>query len=292
MTAAADLAPGTLVQHWKGGLYRVEALAVREADLAADVVYRPLADPQRRAWTRPLASFVEPVAGLDGETRPRFVPVPLPDDRALRAACAALRLPSPLVDQALARYAEPQRHYHASWHVHDVFARAAARGLALSRAQALALLWHDAVYVAGAAAGSNEALSALLLRQCAASVDGPDAPSADELEAACAMIADTAGHRASSAASAEVIALDLATLADASPRFEVWTELVWLEYRHLFAAEADPKAAFLARRLRVLQGLLEGVRDAGMPEGFVAAYAANVARLARRIGDRGTVSPS
>lgn len=284
MIAPPELVPGALFQHWKGGLYRVEALAVREADGTPEVVYRPLSDPARRAWTRPLAGFVETVAGADGEARPRFVAVPLADDGALRATCAALRVPAPLVEQALARYAEPQRHYHASWHVHDLFARAAARGLALSRAQALALLWHDAVYVAGAAAGANESMSALLLRQCAATNAGPDAPDARELDAACAMIADTAGHRPSVAGSETVIELDLATLADPSPRFEVWTELVWLEYRHLFVAEGDPKAAFLARRLRVLAALRDEVKGAAMPEGFVAAFSANLERFARRIG--------
>ncbi|RPH41877.1 MAG: DUF1653 domain-containing protein [Burkholderiales bacterium] len=276
---AVDLPPGTLAQHWKGGLYRVEALAVRESDGATDVVYRPLADPARRAWTRPLASFVEPVTGLDGERRPRFVPIPLPDDRALRATAAAAGIEADLVDATLARYAEPQRHYHASWHVHDVFARAAARGLVLGRAQILALLFHDAVYVAGAEPGSNEALSALLLRQAA---HGRALP-ADEVDRACEMIRDTAGHRPGSRESETVIALDLATLADAPARFDAWTELVWLEYRHLFSAQPEPRRAFLERRLRVLGALREVTRSQSMPDGFDAAFASNLERLARRM---------
>jgi len=277
---AADLVPGTLVQHWKGGLYRIEALAVREADGQADVVYRPLADPARRAWTRPLHAFVETVSTLDGDSRPRFVPVPLPDDGALRAAAATAGIGADLVDATLARYAEPQRHYHASWHVHDVFARAAARGLALTRAQVLALLFHDAVYVAGADAGSNEALSALLLRQAAHG--RADLPG-DEVEHACAMIRDTAGHQPGSAESEVVIALDLATLGDPPVRFDTWTELVWLEYRHLFAGEADPRRAFIERRVRVLGALLQARRGQSVHEAtFDAAFAANVARLARR----------
>jgi predicted metal-dependent HD superfamily phosphohydrolase len=280
---AADLAPGTLVQHWKGGLYRIEALAVREADGQADVVYRPLADPARRAWTRPLDSFVETVSALNGDLRPRFVPVPLPDDQALRAAAATAGIGADLVDATLARYAEPQRHYHASWHVHDVFARAAARGLSLTRAQVLALLFHDAIYVAGAKAGSNEALSALLLRQAAYErADLPD----NEVERACAMICDTAGHVPSSAESAVVIALDLATLGDPPARFDTWTELVWLEYRHLFAGEADPRRAFIARRVRVLDALQQAMRGRPVHEpafdaAFDAAFASNVERLAR-----------
>ena len=276
---AADLAPGTLVQHWKGGLYRIDALAVREADGQVDVVYRPLADPARRAWTRPLASFVETVSAPDGEPRPRFVPVPLPDDRALRAATAMAGIDADLVDATLARYAEPQRHYHASWHVHDVFARAAARGLPLTRAQVLALLFHDAVYVAGAQAGSNEALSALLLRQAThARANLPD----DEVERACAMIHDTAGHRPGSAESEVVIALDLATLGDPPVRFDTWTELVWLEYRHLFAGETDPRRAFIERRVRVLGALQRAKRGQSiLDDGFDAAFAANLDRLAR-----------
>jgi predicted metal-dependent HD superfamily phosphohydrolase len=94
-----------------------------------------------------------------------------------------------------------------------VFARAAARGLALARAQVLALLCHDAVYVAGAQAGRNEALSALLLRQAAHELS--DLPG-DEVERACAMIRDTVGYRPGSADSEVVIALDLATPAFAA----------------------------------------------------------------------------
>jgi predicted metal-dependent HD superfamily phosphohydrolase len=273
------LEPGRLAQHWKGGLYRIQTLAVREADGEPEVVYRPLADPAQRAWTRPLASFLEPVTGLDGETRPRFMPIALPDDRALRAAAAAAGIDADIVDATLARYAEPQRHYHASWHVHDVFARAAALGLALTRAQVLALLFHDAVYVAGADAGSNEALSALLLRQAA---HGRERLSADEVGRACAMIRDTAGHVPGSPESQTVIALDLATLADPPERFDTWTELVWLEYRHLFDTQPDARRAFMTRRLQVLGTLQRAVRDQAMPEGFHDAFAANLERLARR----------
>lgn len=277
---AADLAPGTLVQHWKGGLYRIEALAVREADGQADIVYRSLADPARRAWTRPLDSFVEWVSALDGDPRPRFVPVSLPDDRALRAATAAAGIGADLVDATLARYAEPQRYYHASWHVYDMFARAAACGLSLTRTQVLALLFHDAVYVAGAEARSNETLSALLLRQAAH--ERADLPG-DEVERACAIIHDTAGHRPGSAESEVVIALDLATLGDPPERFDTWTELVWLEYRHLFAGESDPRYAFIERRVRVLGALQQAIRQQSIQNtGFDSAFAANVERLARR----------
>jgi predicted metal-dependent HD superfamily phosphohydrolase len=275
----APFAPGSLVQHWKGGLYRIDAIAVREADGVADVVYRPLADPDGRAWTRPLSGFVETVDGLDGEARPRFVPIPLPGGAALRAAAAATGVPDDVVDATVARYREPQRHYHAAWHVHDVFARADAHGIPLERAQVLALLFHDAVYVAGAPPGINESLSALLLRQAAA---GRDALPAHDIAAACAMVEDTASHRSRDRASGAVVALDLATLGDEPARFDAWTELVWLEYRHLFSAEPDPRGAFARRRVRVLSDLLEATRDEPLLPGCRERLAGNLERIARR----------
>jgi predicted metal-dependent HD superfamily phosphohydrolase len=272
---------GDLAQHYKGGLYRIEGVATLEATGEPAVIYRPLADPARAAWVRAQSVFDEPVEGLDGLPRPRFAVLRLHDDRALRTAAATAGLPEPMVEGALARYAEAGRHYHATWHPLDLFGRAACDGQALSRAQVLALLFHDAVYVPGAAAGTNETLSAMTLQQAAHGV-GLIAP--DELALACNIVRDTASHRASVPESSAVIALDLATLGDDPIRFDAWTELVWLEYRHLFAAEPDPKAAFMRRRVRVLGALLQAGADQPMPPGFHERFAANLERLARRLG--------
>ena len=62
------------------------------------------------------------------------------------------------------------------------------------------------------------------------------------------------------------------------------TELVWLEYRHLFAGLPQPKQAFLERRVRVLDGLLATARDEAMDAGFLARYAGNVERVRKRGG--------
>jgi predicted metal-dependent HD superfamily phosphohydrolase len=272
--------PGALYQHWKGGLYRVVALAVEEATGAPTVVYRPLSDPAERCWTRPLVSFEEEVEGLDGEARARFVHVPLPGDGALRDAARRTGIPDDLVDATLARYREPHRRYHAEWHAADVFARAAGHGLELDLAQSLALLFHDAVYVAGAEPRTNEALSALLLRQAA---HGRESLPREAVERACAIVMDTAGHVPTAAGAREAIALDLATLADPPHRFDTWTELVWLEYRHLFAGQDVPRDAFMRRRLAVLGSLLASCRDLDVLPDFGERFAANVERLARRL---------
>jgi predicted metal-dependent HD superfamily phosphohydrolase len=279
MTAHSPPRPGTLWQHWKGGLYRIDTMAVAEDTHVPTVVYRPLSDPAARAWTRPLPEFVEPVLDLDGRQRARFVPIELPDDATLRATCARVGVPDGVVRATLARYREPQRVYHAAWHVHDVFARASQDGLTPTRAQALALLFHDAVYVAGADPGINERLSAMLLRQALSQHEGFGH---EEIEHACAMVMDTATHRASSDASRAVIALDLATLGDPPERFDAWTEFVWLEYRHLFAGLPHPRRAFLERRIRVLDGLLATARDEAMDPGFLGRFAGNVERVGRR----------
>jgi predicted metal-dependent HD superfamily phosphohydrolase len=273
--------PGDLAQHYKGALYRIESFATLEADGGPAVVYRPLADPQGPAWVRPLAAFHGSVVDLDGAARPRFAVLPMRDARALRDATDAAGLPQPMVDGVLARYREAGRYYHAAWHPEDLFARASEAGLGLSRAQTLALLFHDAVYVPGAPAGTNESLSAMLLKQAAHAVGGLDA---DDVALACTIVNDTATHRPSVAASEPVVALDLATLADDPIRFDAWTELVWLEYRHLFAGEPDPKGAFMRRRVRVLAALRASTAGAAMLPGFHEGFAANLERLARRVG--------
>lgn len=226
----------------------------------------------------------DPRIELDPHGQPRRIgSVTLPDDTALRAAVAHHRLPAPMVEAVLARWREAGRWYHAQWHVNDLFRRADEAGWMPSRAQTLALLFHDAVYVPGAAAGVNEALSVLLLR--AAACEAGWGADDEDLAQAGAMIEDTAGHVARSEASAQVVALDLATLADDAERFDAWTELVWLEYRFLFQREPDPRGAFLRRRLRVLGGLLEAVRGAPMPAGFHERFSANVERLRTQLAD-------
>ena len=75
----------------------------------------------------------------------------------------------------------------------------------------------------------------------------------------------------------------LATLGDPPVRFDAWTELVWLEYRHLFAGEADPRRTFLERRSRVLGALQQAtLGQSFLGAGFDAAFAANLERLAPR----------
>lgn len=269
---------GDLYQHYKGGLYRIETLATIEADESPAVVYVPLGAHDGSRWVRPIAAFIETIVDPHGGERPRFARVEMPDDRALRHYVHKPRgLSARLVDAVLARHAEPQRFYHAAWHVQDLFARAAQAEIALTDAQILAILFHDAVYVPGAAAGMNEAMSALLLRQWAQA-----SPPAD-IEAACRLIEDTATHEPGSLQSEQVIALDLDSLADSDVNFDAYTEMAWLEYRHLFVQEPHPKARFLQRRHELLAGLAATADQLRMLPGFHAAFAANLERMRSRL---------
>jgi predicted metal-dependent HD superfamily phosphohydrolase len=80
---------------------------------------------------------------------------------------AGLTLPDAMIDALRSAYAAPPRAYHHFGHVEDVLIQhgevASGPGWTQPLETALAVLYHDAVYVAGAR--DNEARSAVLARQ-------------------------------------------------------------------------------------------------------------------------------
>ena len=164
------------------------------------------------------------------------------------------------IEQVLGCYDEPQRHYHGREHLREMLDLSQALSLPLSPAQALALLYHDAVYVPGAARGGNELLSAQLLRV----QGGGLAPGLVEL--ACAIIIDTAEHLASSEPARLVIDLDLIRLGGSAQQFDFFSRQVFAEQRALFD-EADDIAwrRFQQRRLPFFRRLLDRERIFSIP---------------------------
>lgn len=155
--------------------------------------------------------------------------------------------------QVLGFYDEPHRHYHNRVHLREMFDTAAYLGCSLSAVQALAVLFHDAIYVPGAARGSNETMSAQLLR-----VYGRGLPVA-VVEQACAIVLDTAEHLPRSEAARLVLDLDLVRLA-AEPRdFERFSREVFAEQRPLVMIDDDAAAwqFFQQRRVAFFERLLE-----------------------------------
>ena len=170
-------------------------------------------------------------------------------------------LSSEMLDRVIARYLEPERHYHGLEHIRRMFRTAAARHLTPSRAQALAILYHDAVYVPGSTDGQNEKLSALLLRQ---HVHGSRVP-VEITEEAVTIIHDTINHTASIDSSRLVLDLDLSGLGAPWEQFQADSEAVFQEVQHLVRDAQD----YYERRAAFFEALCKRTQIYLLP-GFAA----------------------
>lgn len=236
-----------LYRHYKGGLYQVEGSCTVEASGEVGVLYRAL-DPSARQdlWMRPLSDF-ESV--LESGAR-RFAPIARANSQAFYDAFPADLVPTAILEDILARYDAPGRYFHNSGHLFQQFALAKECGIALSREQAVALLFHDVAYLAGAPEGLNERISVQVFQEMAPRLGVLDADKVSRI------IMETASHMATCPESAEVQGLDLSSLAGAALDFCVSNELVWLENRHLLDAK-DRRKDFDTRRLTFLLKLAE-----------------------------------
>ncbi len=157
------------------------------------------------------------------------------------------------IEQVLRFYDEPHRRYHDRRHLLEMLDAAVALELPLTAPQALAVLFHDAIYVPGAARGLNETMSAQLLRVYAAGLAAP------AVEAACAIVTDTAEHVARSRAARLVLDLDLMRLAAPREDFIRYSREVFAEQRPLILIDDDDDAwdFFARRRVQFFERLLE-----------------------------------
>lgn len=174
---------------------------------------------------------------------------------ALHAALASLRsegMPAGAIAQVLSFYDEPHRAYHARAHVREMLDQSVALGLALTAAQALAVLFHDAVYVPGAPRGSNEAMSAQLMRVYTGGLER------SVVETAFQIVIDTSDHVARQSASELVLDLDLMRLAAPRETFMRMSRDVFAEHRALFETDDDESAwaVFAERRVTFFERLL------------------------------------
>jgi len=169
----------------------------------------------------------------------------LTPDHAALAPLHAAGFGGAQIERVLAFYDEPHRRYHDRVHLREMFDTASLMPEPLATAQALAILFHDAIYVPGAARGSNEMMSAQLLRVYAGFLPGP------VVEAACAIVLDTAEHVARNAAAEVVLDLDLLRLAVDEASFEVYSRQVFDEQRPLIMiADDDAAWRFFSQRRR------------------------------------------
>ena len=181
------------------------------------------------------------------------------------------------LDQVLAYYDAPHRAYHDRAHLREMFDAAVEMNEPLSAPQALALVFHDAVYVPGAPRGANELLSAQLLRVYSCGLQRT------MVETAYGIVIDTAEHIARSQAAELVLDLDLMRLAAPPADFDRYSLQVFAEQRPLIAIadDAEALAFFSARRVPFFQQLLDRAWIYCTPAGrarFEAAARANLRR--------------
>ncbi len=149
------------------------------------------------------------------------------------------------IAQVLAFYDESHRHYHNRLHLHEMFDMAHSLGLELRADEALAILFHDAVYVPGAARGANETGSAQLLRVYAGGM------SATLVDSACQTVLATSDHVPEAGASRLVLDLDLMRLGVDYPAFDFYSRQVFAEQRALLPTADDEHAWFYFEACRV-----------------------------------------
>jgi len=180
-------------------------------------------------------------------------------------------------DALLARYAEPQRHYHTQRHLEECFAR-----LEPVRAQAaypaeldLALWYHDAVYAPRES--DNEAGSADLAVRAMARAGLPG-----DSQARVRALVMATRHDALPAPSdaALLVDVDLGILAAAPGRFDEYERQVRAEYAWV------PDVLFRRKRREVLEGFLARGRiyTSGAFDADEAPARDNLVRSVARLG--------
>lgn len=153
-------------------------------------------------------------------------------------------------DEVVARYAEPQRHYHTLEHIQSCLALLERfRLLAQRPAEVeLALWFHDVVY--DPRRTDNEERSADLARETLLSAGAPGEP----VERIAGFILATKGHEGVEGDGALVLDIDLSILGASEEEFERFDRGIREEFNHV------PSPLYRVGRRRVLEGFLKRER--------------------------------
>ncbi|VTU25805.1 hypothetical protein E5CHR_02070 [Variovorax sp. PBL-E5] len=172
--------------------------------------------------------------------------------------------PGALLSALMARYAEPQRHYHTLQHLGECLALLALHRAAAERPAevALALWFHDAIYdVQG---HDNEALSAGWARDVLGAAGLP----AEVAERVHALVMATQHNAVPEGRDAELlIDIDLSILGAAPARFAQYEHQIRAEYAHISPAVFEPRrrgilSRFLERRPLYQTAEIRAAREA------------------------------
>jgi len=175
------------------------------------------------------------------------VTITLDDWRRIWGQLGARSVNGGLMNQLVAAYSEPHRHYHTLQHLRECLAHAdAVRTLARQPAEVeLALWFHDAVY--DPRRSDNEERSADWAHASVLAA-GCDASVADRVRA---LVLATQHHEAGDDIDTQLLLdIDLSILGSSYARFDEYERQVRAEYAHV------DDAAFRDGRSRLLSGLL------------------------------------
>ncbi|MBL8517126.1 MAG: hypothetical protein JNM76_09160 [Betaproteobacteria bacterium] len=182
-----------------------------------------------------------------------------------------------VLENARTVYDSPPRHYHTWSHVLDCLTLFGKLEFEHPRAVMLALLFHDAIYIAGQP--DNEARSADLARRHLR--EGSDLGE-EEIERIAAYILATAHHipQGDDPDLAKILDIDMSILGQPWQRYLIYAEGVRREY----CPQAATEFRFNVGRLHFLQKLLKQDRIFHSAELHAALEDAARQNVARKIG--------
>ncbi len=187
------------------------------------------------------------------------------------------------VHAARLHYAQPHRGYHNAGHLDELIVLARKHVPDLDDAEQLAILFHDAVYVPGAARGENERLSTRLMAATVAALEREQAGiavSAGDLVRAARIMEATTHAEPPPDEAARVCDLDLWRLASPWEEFQRHSLGIRHEYLHLSGSED----AFWTARHAFYRSMLAKPRIFGTADfraRFEPAARANMERALR-----------
>lgn len=153
----------------------------------------------------------------------------------------------------VARYSEPQRHYHTTKHIWEMLSIFSAGEWPLSieesHAVLLAVWYHDAIY--DSKAGDNEEQSAQLAKQDLTAVATPGDQSQMLIINVMRLVRSTATHEPQRVDEQILSDLDLAILGAERKRYREYMVGIRAEY------EFVPMEIYIEKRIEILQGFLD-----------------------------------
>ena len=162
------------------------------------------------------------------------------------------------LDELLALYREPHRHYHGVSHIADLLNRAERLRFDDREVVMAAIFYHDAIY--NVAATDNEERSAVLALEALPALGCGGAFA----KTVAAMIRATALHERTGDADTDLfLDLDMAILADPLERYAVYRQAIMDEYRTVHSGRGLPRGTDRAVH-RADAGARDDLRVAGV----------------------------